>query len=37
MAVDVRGTHGESKSTEGITIYDISNKYLFFDFDESNI
>lgn len=26
MPVDVRGTHGESKNTDGITIYDISNK-----------
>jgi len=26
MAVDIRGTHGESKSTDGVTIYDVSNK-----------
>jgi len=26
MAVDIRGTHGESKNTDGVTIYDVSNK-----------
>jgi len=26
MAIDIRGTHGESTNTDGITIYDVSNK-----------
>ena len=26
MAVDIRGTHGESKSTDGVRTYDVSNK-----------
>jgi protein-arginine kinase len=26
MTIDIRGTHGESKSTDGVTIYDVSNK-----------
>lgn len=26
MMIDIRGTHGESKNTDGVTIYDVSNK-----------